>query len=89
METKSHKIDVNTILHTKDGRVVGNAIVIAVDGEYFKIKTDYGNLMTLTLREINEFFHVAWSHFSKEKDGYSCEEMQEKYSSNHKYRVKI
>jgi hypothetical protein len=53
------KIKVNTILKTKDGRQVGNAIVIEEFIEhYWEIKTDYGNTMVLNENEIREMFYI-------------------------------
>jgi len=80
------KLDLNTILHTKDGGRVGNAIVTGRVGCHWKITTDYGNTLTMTSQEIDEFFNIAWLNSSKE-EGCSCEEMQEMMSSDHKHRV--
>lgn len=55
---KTKNIEINTVLHTKDGRKIGNAIVIGYEGKYNVIKTDYGNKVRLTCDEIKEFFHV-------------------------------
>ena len=38
-------LDINTILHTKDGRKIGNAIITGREGVFWKIMTDYGNEM--------------------------------------------
>jgi hypothetical protein len=48
---------VNTVLYTKDGRHIGNAIVIGHTGKSNIIKTDYGNKATLSDDEIKEIFH--------------------------------
>lgn len=54
---------VNDKLLTKDGRNIGNAIMIRADysnylEEYvYTIKTDYGNETSLTKRELEEWFH--------------------------------
>ena len=83
----NHKLNINTILHTKDGSKIGNAIVTGCDGHYWEITTDYGNKVRLTTEEIYKFFNIAYSNCSKEIDGYSCQEMQEMMSSRHKHRV--
>ena len=83
----NHVLDINTILHTKDGSKIGNAIVTGRDGYYWEITTDYGNKVKLTSEEIDEQFNIAWSNYSKEIDGVSCREMQEMMSSAHKHRV--
>ena len=83
----NHVLDINTILHTKDGSKIGNAIVTGREGYYWEITTDYGNKIKLTSEEIDELFIIAWSNLSKEIDGYSCQEMQEMMSSDHKHRV--
>ncbi len=61
-------ISVNTILHTRDGRKIGNAIVIGEENNFFNIKTDYGNTIKLTISEINELFYIAYQNLSKEEN---------------------
>lgn len=51
------KLKLNTILHTRDGRKIGNAIVIGFDSDRVLIKTDYGNELKLTSDDITELFH--------------------------------
>ena len=79
-------LDINTILHTRDGRKIGNAIIIGREGYFWKVKTDYGNEITLTSEDIDDFFYIAWIDCNKKNDGYTCEEMQEMISSDHKHR---
>jgi DNA-directed RNA polymerase alpha subunit len=83
----NYTLNINTILHTKDGSKIGNAIVIGRDGRYWEITTDYGNKFRLTSEEINEQFNIAFLNYTKERDGYTCQEMQEMMSKDHKYRV--
>ena len=52
----NHVLNINTILHTKDGSKIGNAIVTGRDGYYWEITTDYGNKVKLTSEEIDEQF---------------------------------
>jgi hypothetical protein len=57
-------IKVGTVLHTKDGRVVGNAVVIETTTSLFcetiyTIKTDFGNIINLTLFDIWDMFYVG------------------------------
>jgi len=81
-------LNINTILHTKDGRKIGNAIITGREGEYWKIKTDYGNeIQRLTTQEIEDLFFIAWANCTKDENGYTCKEMQEMMSSDHKHRV--
>ena len=84
-----HVLDINTILHTKDGSKIGNAIVTGREGHYWVITTDYGNTIKLTEEEVRGQFKTGWEDFNKEIDGYSCEEMQEMMSSDHKNRVAL
>ena len=84
----NHTLNINTILHTKDGSKIGNAIITGREGYYWEIKTDYGNTLKLTSEELYKCFNIAWSNMSKEIDGFSCQEMQEMMSSTHKYLVK-
>lgn len=91
-----HVFGINTILHTKDGAKIGNAIVIGVENKELKgrtasvweIKTDYGNIVHFTDAEVEEFFKIAWSNCTNEKDGYTCDEMQKIQQKEHKYAVK-
>lgn len=87
MEQSNHVLNINTILHTKDGSKIGNAIVTGRDGYYWEIKTDYGNTVRFTHEEIDRYFNIGWSDYSKEFEGYTCSEMQEMMSSDHKHRV--
>ena len=50
------KYKVNTILYTKNGRGIGNAIVTGHEGDYNVIKTDYGNTTKLTDNELGSMF---------------------------------
>ena len=54
-------MNINTILETRDGRRIGNAIIIGNEKvksiQFNKIKTDYGTEMYLTEDEIAEFFY--------------------------------
>ena len=83
----NHTLNINTILHTKDGRKIGNAIVTGREGYYWEITTDYGNKVKLTSEEIDDLFYIAWLNCSKENEGYDCREMQEMMSADHKHRV--
>ena len=67
------QLKLNTILHTKDGRKIGNAIITAVNKDIFEVTTDYGNKVTLTGYEIYDLFYIA------------CNDVQE-YFENHKNR---
>lgn len=49
---------INTILQTKDGRIIGNAIVIKSEGSENEIKTDYGNTCVLSDKEIIDLFYI-------------------------------
>ncbi len=58
------EIKINTILYTKDGRKIGNAIVRKVskmpgDITIYDIKTDYGHSILFTKEEIEGFFHIG------------------------------
>ena len=68
----NHVLDINTILYTKDGRKIGNAIVTGREGYYWEITTDYGNKVRLTSEKIDELFNIAWLNYSKENEGYDC-----------------
>lgn len=51
----------NTLLHTRDGRKIGNAIVVEHDYSVYQlvIKTDYGNVLILGLDEIVRLYHIG------------------------------
>ena len=74
--------DVNTVLHTKDGRRIGNAIIIGKDNKCNIIKTDYGNECKFTYEEIKESFHIAYSDLTDEEKTYMRETIEE-----HKHSV--
>lgn len=63
-------MNINTILKTKDGRRVGNGIIIRELGGFYTVKTDYGNEMRLNEDEINELFYID---DSPRIDGYEIE----------------
>ena len=86
---RNYVLNINIILHTKDGNKIGNAIVTGREDCYWDVTTDYGNMVKLTSEEIDEFFTIAWSNYLKEIDGYDCQEMQEMMSSDHKHTVDI
>lgn len=52
-------MELNTILFTKDGRVIGNAIVIKNEGGFNEVKTDYGNTCVMSDKEIEEVFYIS------------------------------
>lgn len=52
-------IDINTILHTKDGRKIGNAIIIRREGFFWWVKTDYGDEVKFTEENIRKLFYIA------------------------------
>lgn len=85
----NHTLNINTILHTRDGGKIGNAIVTNREGYYWEVTTDYGNKVMLTAGEIDELYKIAWFNHEKEIEGYDCGEMQEMMSSGHKHRVTI
>lgn len=51
---------INTILHTKDGSIIGNAIIINKDLSGYSVKTDYGNVLKLSENELLSMFNVAY-----------------------------
>lgn len=76
-------LKINTILHTKDGRQIGNAIVIGHHERFNIIKTDYGNELKLTTEEINEQFYIAYTNMSASDKKYMRE-----IRGDHKYFIK-
>ncbi|MES3018217.1 MAG: hypothetical protein V4721_10580 [Bacteroidota bacterium] len=57
MTDKKREHPTGSVLRTRDGRVVGNAIIDGHEGVYNLIKTDFGNLIRLTDDEVKELFH--------------------------------
>ncbi len=53
------KIVKNTLLATKDGRKIGNAIIFNIEGEVYHAVTDYGNVLRLLKSEIDEWYHIG------------------------------
>ena len=64
---------VNTVLHTKDGRIIGNAIIIGHEDKFNVVKTDYGHTVRFTNEEITECFHIAYSDLTEEEKQYMRE----------------
>lgn len=60
-----YKYDINTVLYTKDGRRLGNALIVGYDvyDQYSRptyiIKTDYGNELKMTAAAIESNFYVG------------------------------
>ena len=53
------KLDIGTILYTKDGRKTGNAIIGEIyDDGLYSIRTDYGNDCKLDIQEIRKLFYI-------------------------------
>jgi hypothetical protein len=50
---------INTLLQTKDGRIIGNAIIAEHQEEFNIIKTDYGNPVMLNDKEVNKLFFIG------------------------------
>jgi hypothetical protein len=50
------RLQVNTLLATRDGRDIGNAIVTVV---LYQVKTDDGKLSILSREEIEALFHIG------------------------------
>ena len=73
---------VNTVLHTKDGRIIGNAIIVGHEDKFNVIKTDYGHTVRFTDEEITECFHIAYSDLTEEEKQYMRETI-----SDHKHSV--
>lgn len=50
-------IPINTVLYTKDGRKVGNAIVYGYKKNKITLRTDYGSFISMSLKEIDDSFY--------------------------------
>lgn len=81
------KLGINTVLFTKDGRKIGNAIVIGLKGdERYVVKTDYGHIINLNLEDLNEFFYFDFDVYTGEDlDLYKANQLQ----NPHKNSIKI
>ena len=77
------KLKLNTILHTKDGRKIGNAIITKVNqNNTFDITTDYGNICKEKSEDdINGLFYITFD------DDYLAKELQELSLIGHKHKV--
>lgn len=59
-----YKYDINTVLYTKDGRRLGNALIVRYWQDLYSkpayvVKTDYGNELTMTAEQIEGSFYVG------------------------------
>jgi hypothetical protein len=78
-------MNINTLLYTKDGRIIGNAIVTEkLPDSKWKIKTDYGNEVILMEIEISPIFYIGHEHI----DPYSSQYAEENIE-NHKHYTKL
>lgn len=56
------KLPIGTVLLTKDGRQIGNAIIVAHIEELgcqYAIRSDYGNIAKCTAASIPHLFHIG------------------------------
>ena len=51
-------IEEGTLLRTKDGRKIGNGIVISFENELCKIMTDFGNIKQIENTSLPIYFHL-------------------------------
>lgn len=72
----------NDVLHTRDGRKIGNAIIVkANDVRTYDIKTDYGNVVSnLTIPELLEYFYNPHEDYFGKYEAYL-----NAFPTNHKY----
>lgn len=75
---------INTVLHTRDGRIIGNAIIIGHEDKFNVIKTDYGHTVRFTDAEIDECFYIAYSDLTDEEKQYMRETI-----GDHKHSIQI
>jgi len=54
---------IGLILYTKDGRNIGNAIIIYYKDNIYTLKTDFGNIVHFSYQEIIDWFYLS-------KDGF-------------------
>ena len=50
---------INTVLYTKNGKDIGNAIITDVEGEVYELTTDYGNVIRLNKSKIEKLFYIG------------------------------
>ncbi len=67
----NHKFDLNTILLTKDGRIIGNAIIVGFAKDRYKVKTDYGNIVELREDDINNLFYIAFENLPETEKAFA------------------
>ena len=84
------KLGINTVLFTKDGRKIGNAIIIGMvditKDMLYIIKTDYGHITNLNFEDLNEFFYFDFNVYTGEDwNLYKADQLQ----NPHKNSVKI
>lgn len=61
-------LDINCILYTKDGRIVGNALVTGKTDKGWIVTTDYGNILeNISEKEIEELYYIGHNHNGKEE----------------------
>lgn len=53
------KIVIGTSLLTKDGRIIGNGVVINIHSLRYDIETDYGHKLMMTIEELKRLFYIG------------------------------
>lgn len=66
-------MEINQILQTKDGRIIGNAIIVAKNNDIYKAITDYGSEINMNVDEVHELFYVP-SMCELESNGFEISE---------------
>ena len=54
-----HPLKLNTLLHTKDGRITGNAFILSHDGDFYVIETDIGNKFKVSYQVLDHYFWIG------------------------------
>lgn len=94
-ETDFELLKVNTLLYTKDGKKVGNAIIVEAtkleNSAYYTVMTDYGKPLLFNAGEIHNLFLVGevanedHKHFTQQsKTQQQCKTKQQAEKASHK-----
>lgn len=76
-------MDVNTVLYTRDGLLIGNSIIVKkYDDEHYRIKTDYGNEVDINIRQIRNQFHETTNIGLSHKHSITDDNYENNFSPN-------
>lgn len=57
------RLRIGTTLCTRNGQRIGNGIILDIDKPFYIVKTDFGNIIKLTKKEIKELYRSGFREY--------------------------